>query len=225
MSGAPSVSCLIPAYNAARFIGEAIESARAQTHPLFEIIVVDDGSTDETVDVVRRCGPGVQLIAEEHRGYLAARDRAIAAAGGEFIAFLDADDRWVADKTATELDVFARRPDVDLCVGHYLNFWDEEVADQAGAYRDHPLSRPLAGYIVPTLLARRDTMTRFGPFLAGVTPSDTTWFARAVRAGARIETVPDVLLHRRIHRGNHSRTVAAVDELLHLIRERRRGRA
>jgi glycosyltransferase involved in cell wall biosynthesis len=225
VNGAAAVSCLVPAYNAAKFIGEALDSIIAQTHPPFEVIVVDDGSDDDTREVIRQYGRGVQLIETAHAGYPHARDVAIAAARGEFIAFLDADDLWVADKTARQLDVLRAQPTIDLCVGHYLNFWDAEVAAEAEAYRDHPLSRPVSGYIVPTLLARRDSLERFGPFATGPDPSDTSWFVRALSSGARLCTLPDVLLRRRLHRGNYSRSADPLKEIFKLISARRRGRA
>jgi glycosyltransferase involved in cell wall biosynthesis len=215
----------VPAYNAARFITDALDSISAQTHAPFEIIVVDDGSTDETRDVVHRYGRNVRLIEIPHAGYPAARDAALAAASGEFIAFLDADDRWVPDKTARQLALLRSDGSIDLSVGHYLNFWDAEIADEAAAYRTHPLSRPVSGYIVPTLLARRDTMLRFGPFAFGTEPSDTSWFVRAVAAGARVHTLPDVLLHRRLHKSNYSRGADPLTEVFKLISARRRGLA
>jgi glycosyltransferase involved in cell wall biosynthesis len=215
----------VPAYNAARFVTDALDSISAQTHPPFEIIVVDDGSTDETCEVVRRYGSGVRLLEIAHAGYPGARDAALAAASGEFIAFLDADDRWVPGKTAQQLALLRSDPSIDLSVGHYLNFWDAEIEDEAAAYREHPLSRPVSGYIVPTLLARRETMLRFGSFASGADPSDTSWFTRAVAAGARVHTLPDVLLHRRLHKHNYSRGADPLKEVFKLISARRRGLA
>jgi glycosyltransferase involved in cell wall biosynthesis len=214
----------MPTYNYGRFIADAIGSILRQTVDDFEIIVVDDGSTDRTAEVVRACGHDVRLVPIAHGGYPRARDAALAAARGEFIAFLDADDAWVPEKTAWQLDVFREKPDVDLSVGHYLNFWDADVAGEAAEYRDHPLSRPVSGYIAPTLLARRDTVLRFGPFAAGADPSDTSWFARAVAAGARVDTLPGVLLRRRLHRHNYSRTADPLKGVFNLISARRRGR-
>jgi glycosyltransferase involved in cell wall biosynthesis len=215
----------MPAYNAARFIRAALDSIFAQTHPPFEVVVVDDGSTDDTCDVVRGYRERVRVVEIAHGGYPGARDAAIAAARGEFIAFLDADDMWPKDKTARQLGVFRERPDVDLCVGHYLNFWDVEIADEAAKYLDHPLSKPVTGYIVPTLLARTETFRRLGPFAVGEDASDTSWFMRAVASGAKVETLPDVLLHRRLHRTNHSRRADPLKDVFNLIRARRRGLA
>lgn len=220
-----TVSCIVPAYNAERFLRAALQSILDQTHPALEVIVVDDGSTDGTAAVVGQLGNRVQLVETEHRGYPAARDAGLAVAQGAFVAFLDADDLWVPEKTVRQLDVLRQQPDIDLCVAHYQNFWDAEIADEEDRYRDHPLVQPMSGYIVPTLLAPRTAFDRFGGFDSGEAPSDTAWFARAVAMGAKLETLPDVLLHRRLHRANHSRVTrsSSVDGLFHLIRARRRA--
>ncbi len=220
-----TVSCVVPVYNAERFLQAALVSIFRQTHPALEVIVVDDGSTDGTAGVVRRLGDRVTLVEVEHGGCPAARDAGLAAARGDFIAFLDADDLWVPEKTERQLDVLRQKPEIDLCVAHFLNFWDPEIADEEAQYRDHPLSQPMSGYIVPTLLAPRSAFDRFGGFSSGEHASDTAWFARAVAMGARVETLSDVLMHRRFHRANYSRvSPSRLDGLFHLISARRRGK-
>ena len=220
-----SVAAIIPAFNAAQFLGPAIDSIVSQTVAVAEVIVVDDGSTDDTAAVARAAGRRVTLIQQPNRGRLAARDVGLAAARHPFVAFLDADDLWVPDKTARQLAVFAGRPDLDVCLGHYQNFWDDEIADEAAAYRDHRLAQPLAGYIPPTMMARREVFERFGGFAADGATNDTTWFARAVARGATLETLPEVLLRRRLHGQNVSRREScSLDALFSLIKARRDGR-
>ena len=90
----PLVSVVIPAYNAERFVGEAIESVLAQRYTRFELIVVDDGSSDRTSEVARSYGEKVRTLRQENRGVSAARNAGTRAATGELLAFLDADDRW-----------------------------------------------------------------------------------------------------------------------------------
>jgi len=220
MKGAATVSCLVAAWNAERFIGEALESIFNQTYPPSEVIVVDDGSTDRTAEIATRAGATV--IRQLNRGYLAARDATLAHATGDYVAFLDADDYWERGKTARQIAVMQTDPSVDLCVARYQNFWDGDATPDAEKYRDHPLARPLGGYIVPTLLARRSAFDRFGTFTSGGNTSDTAWFARAASLGARIEVLSDVLLHRRLHGGNLSiETTSSVSGLFDLIRRRR----
>src|SRR6266571_3302693 len=95
----PLVSVLVPAYNAAPWIAESLGSALAQTWPNTELIVVDDGSRDETASVVKQfLGPRVRLIRQENQGQSAAENSALRAAQGEFIQYLDADDLLSFDK-------------------------------------------------------------------------------------------------------------------------------
>lgn len=100
----PSVSVVIPTFNRARTIGRAIDSVLAQTFQDLEVIVVDDGSKDDTAEVLTRFGGRIQLIRQENSGVSAARNTAIREARGKWIAFLDSDDQWCPDKLARQID-------------------------------------------------------------------------------------------------------------------------
>lgn len=215
------VSCLVPAFNAAPYLPEALGSIFAQSYRTIEVIVIDDGSTDSTAEVARRYAREVRVIQQEHGGLMSARDAAIDAAGGEFVAFLDADDRWVDTKLEKQVTVFSEHPDIDLCVTHFLNFWEDPKG--AEGYADHPLSQPQAGYIVPTLMARRSLFSKIGGFQSAPQASDTGWFAGAVERGCSVYTIPDVLMHRRIHSTNDSvvRDSSSLQGIFDLIRIRR----
>jgi hypothetical protein len=108
------VSVVIPAYNAARFLPEAIDSVRRQTCPVDEIIVVDDGSTDDTKQVIGALGAGITYLRQANAGVSAARNRGIGIASGEIIAFLDADDCWLPQKVEHQTRVFAENPRAGL---------------------------------------------------------------------------------------------------------------
>jgi len=97
------VTAVIPAFNAERFVAEAIESVLGQTHPQVECIVVDDGSTDHTAEVVERYGERVRLLRQRNAGVSVARNNGAAAGEGAFVAFLDADDRWHQAKLERQL--------------------------------------------------------------------------------------------------------------------------
>ncbi|HEX8523946.1 MAG TPA: glycosyltransferase family A protein [Tepidisphaeraceae bacterium] len=108
------VSVVIPTYNSASFVVEAIESVLAQTVAPAEIIVVDDGSTDNTAAVLEPYANRIRYIFQENTGVSAARNRGIEAANGDFIAFLDADDIWHPQKLEYQMDVFHRIPALGL---------------------------------------------------------------------------------------------------------------
>ncbi len=100
----PLVSILIPCYNAERWIAQAIESSLAQTWPEKEVIVVDDGSTDASLDVIRRFDGRVRWETGPNRGGGAARNRLLRLARGEWLQYLDADDYLLPDKVARQVD-------------------------------------------------------------------------------------------------------------------------
>lgn len=113
MDKTPRVSVVVPAYNAADTLGETLESVAAQTFRDFELVVVDDGSSDATLKVLLKYAakwPWLRWEHQQNTGVAAARNRAIELARGEFIAFLDADDLWMPDKLSAQMEAFDRNP-------------------------------------------------------------------------------------------------------------------
>jgi glycosyltransferase involved in cell wall biosynthesis len=108
------VSVIIPTYNRARLVRGAVESVLAQDYRQLEVLVVDDGSTDETRQLIEGMDPRVRYIPQANAGVAAARNRAIAAARGEFLAFLDSDDEWLPWKLAAEVALLRAHPDATL---------------------------------------------------------------------------------------------------------------
>ncbi|MCY4146746.1 MAG: glycosyltransferase [Chloroflexi bacterium] len=120
MSREPLVSIIIPTFNRRHFVSDAINSGLAQTHAHCEIIVVDDGSGDDTVAFLRQqYGEQIRLFSQANQGPGIARNRGIAEARGEFIHFLDADDQLLPHNVATCLKVFRRRPEISVVYSHY----------------------------------------------------------------------------------------------------------
>jgi glycosyltransferase involved in cell wall biosynthesis len=115
-----SVSVIIPVYNGEQHIRRAIDSVLAQTHPAAEIIVVDDGSTDTTRQIVQSYGTPVQTIYQENAGPGAARNAGIQAAKGEWIAFLDSDDEWLPEKLQIQVNLLQRHPDLVWATSNFL---------------------------------------------------------------------------------------------------------
>lgn len=108
----PKISVVIPTYNRAGCVGDAIDSVLSQTYADYEIIVVDDGSTDETRKTLERYGDRIRYIHQENAGVSAARNRGIMEARGEWVAFLDSDDEWLPEKLSMQMECLSRHPDV-----------------------------------------------------------------------------------------------------------------
>jgi glycosyltransferase involved in cell wall biosynthesis len=142
----PAVSVIIPTYNRADLVMEAVASVRAQTYRDFEILVVDDGSTDSTPEVLP-AWPEVRMLRHpRRRGVSAARNTGVAAARGRWLAFLDSDDLWLPDKLARQMAYLEDRPDLSLCQ-------TDEVWVRRGARVNQPRThRKVAGRIfLPSL--------------------------------------------------------------------------
>ncbi|MCF7954849.1 MAG: glycosyltransferase [Phycisphaerae bacterium] len=134
-----TISVVIPAYNVEQCISRTIESVLAQTHPADEIIVIDDGSTDNTVEVVRSFGDKVILIEQENAGASLARNNGIKAAKSQWIAFLDADDEWLEEKLELQIDLLKQNPNLDWITGNYY-LYDTQTAQKTVALTQSNLS-------------------------------------------------------------------------------------
>lgn len=195
-----SVSVVIPAYNAQSFLADAIESARSQSIAPAEVIVVDDGSTDATADVAARFGPAVALIRQPNAGIGAARNAGLAAATGDWLAFLDADDLWTPDKTALQLAAFDTEPALDIVFGSMQPFLH---ADAPPAVREAAVLDASPALVPGTMLIRRSAFDRAGAFVTNLQLGEfIEWFERARALGLRYASVEAVVLHRRIHANN-----------------------
>ncbi len=111
----PAVSVIIPTYNRQQPLRKAVDSVLDQTFSNFELIVVDDGSTDRTPELLADYGDALQVIRQPNRGVSAARNRGISAASGDLLAFLDSDDRWLPGKLAAQVAFFHTRPEALIC--------------------------------------------------------------------------------------------------------------
>jgi glycosyltransferase involved in cell wall biosynthesis len=223
------VSCIVPVFNGERYLGDALDSIAAQTHRALEIIVVDDGSTDGTAAVARASRHAVRYVAQANAGPASARNRGVREASGDFVAFLDADDRWHPEKTERQLRRFAARPELGVCVAHAAIFHDG--ATPAGGDGRPAAGTAIAAYATSSMLARRAAFARVGPFDAKLKHADDTdWFLRARSLGVLTEMLDDVLVQRRLHAENMSLTgrTESVGEYLRLIKadlDRRRRAA
>jgi glycosyltransferase involved in cell wall biosynthesis len=197
----PLVSAIVPAFNAERFLEDALRSIFAQEFDDLETIVVDDGSTDGTADVVRAFGDAVRSLTQPNGGVALARNAGIAAARGAFVAFLDADDLWAPHKLRLQVEALRADPTADYVLGEMQCFADQAFA--VPGWMRKALFEPHVAHSTGTMLVRRTAFDRVGLFDPTVVPAETMdWFARAVDAGLRGRTVDVVVLRRRFHESN-----------------------
>lgn len=167
------VTIVIPCYNQAHFLAEAIESALRQTYQPREVIVVNDGSTDHTAAVAARY-PGVRLIQQANCGLAAARNRGMAAGRGEYLVFLDADDRLLPIALETGVECLRQQPECAFAYGHVRLISEEGAAlpspVQTGVHENHYQALLRRNYIwTPgTGVYRRGPLEMSGAFLSGV---------------------------------------------------------
>jgi glycosyltransferase involved in cell wall biosynthesis len=225
----PGISVILPCYNMARFLGEAVESVIAQQHPDLEIIVVDDGSTDDTAAVARALPACVRTFHQENRGPAAARNLGLTAARHELVAFVDADDLWPRDKLRLQLPRLLEDPGREFVVGQHQAFVLREGAPEGS--RDYVFSAPPPHFIflLGCGLYRRRVFDRVGVLDESMRYSeDTDWFYRCREAGLAYLEQPDVTVFYRRHAASmtHGRDVIGKG-FLHALKksiDRRRTR-
>jgi glycosyltransferase involved in cell wall biosynthesis len=201
------ISVIIPVYNGAAYLAEAVESARAQTLAPRRIVLVDDGSTDATPEVAARLqadgrAPAVEYVRQANGGPAAALNRGVAMVADGYVAFLDADDVWLPDKLRLQLDALAGG--ADLAFGHVQNFISPELDPKVAATLQCPPD-PMPAPIASTMLARVADFRRVGPLNEAIRIGEfLDWYGRATDLGLTVAMPPQVVARRRLHGANHS---------------------
>lgn len=217
------MATVVPAYNCGRFIARALASVRAQTYPPSEIIVVDDGSTDDTRSIVRGLGRDVLLVEQENRGPSAARNRGVAAASSDVIAFLDADDEWLPNAVETMVRVLVEQPEValvtaDKCaideLGNVMRpswFAAHGVATRVGAWKCRSVPNAVAELVktnfvnTSVVVLRRDAFVDAGGFNPELRYGEDLELWVRIASRRPIVCLPQVLGRYRIHGGATTR--------------------
>ena len=193
-----NVSVLIPCYNAAPYIAEALESVFSQIPAPEEVIVVDDGSTDDSAEVVRAFDPRVRFDQQPHRGIGATRNRALQLSSGNLIAFLDADDVWPASSLQCRVDVLQLQPTIAAVFGLTDEFVSPELS--AEARNEFVAAKaPRGGRVLGATLMRRSTFDVVGLFDAAVALPEIDWWSRAAGLPVPLAPIDAVVLRRRLH--------------------------
>lgn len=207
-----NVSVIIPAYNQAHFIGRAIQSVLDQTYQDFEIIVVDDGSTDNTAEVVHGFEDSrIRYLFQENQGLSAARNKGLRLAQGEFISFLDSDDEFLPHKLELLLEDLSNKPHVGMTSGQAVPI--DENGNQIGNIFNRPIPNPVELLLfgnplhVGSVLLRRSWFDLVGEFdekLASY--EDWDLWLRLAQAGCNFSWVPQPVSLYRFHRAQMTRS-------------------
>ncbi len=199
----PLVTVIVPVFNGERFVEEAIDNILSQGYPALELIVVDDGSTDTTAELISHLPSDIRYFKQDNAGPAAARNRGIKDASGEFIAFLDVDDLWPENTLNHLVDELVRDPELDVIHGY-----DQVMTrnPQSGTYEYAGNPKEAFPFSIAAGVYRKSVFGKVGLFdptlLFG---EDTDWFMRVKEVGAKIRRVEDVTLLVRRHGQNMTR--------------------
>ena len=202
-----SISVVIPAYNASRFLAATLESILAQTLPADEILVIDDGSKDGTASIAEAFGPPVRVIRRQNAGQAASRNFGVQQATSEWIAFLDADDLWQPNKLARQMEELNRNPAADLCYTGRVEFTEHDGVIERGNVMPVPAPADLrqalfrnTTFMPSSTILRRSTFLAAGGFDAKYKIiEDWDLWLRLLRDGTVFAACLEPLLLYRIH--------------------------
>ncbi len=224
-----SISVIIPIFNGGRYIRETVQSVLDQTLKPDEIIVVDDGSTDDTPRILETLSEtGIIVIRQENSGAGSARNRGIEAANGSLIAFLDADDLWLPEKLRTQENFLAKHTDIAYVLCRLEEFHSPEIP--AGVKVRTPLRTGIRPGVLPsTALIRKSVFEEIGLF----NPSWRTgefmdWTLRANEACISSYHLKEALVRRRVHDTNLGRSASAAHDYHRILKaalDRKRKRS
>jgi glycosyltransferase involved in cell wall biosynthesis len=213
----PAVSVIVPVYNGEPFLAEALDSITTQDYGPLQVLVVDDGSTDASAAIAARYA-GVTVLQQPHGGIHAALDHGLRRAVGDYITFLDADDRWLPGKLKRQVAAMQQHPTIDLVFGQARQFTMREEAGGPTTV----FSAPQPAYTKITLMARQAAFLRIGGFGASALGHDfLDWYARTQQAGLQALMLPELLAERRVHAHNHGRSHRSEQQraYLHTLRD------
>lgn len=216
-TNSPLVSVIIPTYNYARFVGEAVESALAQTYPNLEIIVVDDGSIDDTRAILMQYASRIRYVFQKNQGLSASRNNGIAIANGELIALLDSDDYWHPRKLELQVKYLTLNPSVGLLAAQHRSDasdgWPAIVEANALAAKRFSLEQIATRmrFNPSGIVVRKSVIDEIGDFDTSLRACEDRDFCIRAAACTQISMLTTTLWHYRIH-GNNMSSGAALME-------------
>ena len=213
MTGWPLITAIVPAFNAARFLPSTIDSLRWQAYQPLEIILIDDGSTDDTAKLVPQLGDDIRYESQANAGPAAARNHALRLARGEFFAFLDADDQWPRDKLSIQLARMLAEPELDAVLGRIQYVALDESALPGVRFQGQ--DQTVADVHLGSGLFRRRAFETVGLFDESLRfCEDVDWFFRAREESLRMVILRATTLCYRLHDQNMTLDRSSADRLL-----------
>ncbi len=202
MNHNPLISVIIPVYNGDRYLKEAIESVLAQDYEPLEIIIIDDGSTDNSANIAQSFGKKINYYYQENGGHGSAINYGLEVAKGDYLAFLDSDDIWSENKLTLQMKVMLNEPEIDILLGMVKQFFSPEL-DQETKAKIYCEPNLMKGYVFGTMIIKRDAFLRVGKLNQNYTiGSFIDWFFNASESKINIKILPELVLYRRLHTTN-----------------------
>jgi len=200
------ISVIIPVFNCEKYLGEAIQSVIDQTYQLYEIIVVNDGSTDKSSSVAKSFSINVKLFNKDNGGTATAINYGVKRSKGNFLAFLDADDIWLPEKLEKQAKYLIDHPDVDCVYCNAIQFISPELDEVEKVKLECP-TNPMPATTAPAIMIRKESFKKVGSLNEGLYIGEfMDWYIRSQDAGLNQYILEDVLVKRRLHIANKSRT-------------------
>jgi hypothetical protein len=196
----PLVSVIVPVFNGERFIDDAVQSILSQHYPAVELLIVDDGSTDRTAEIVSQLPGDLRYFKQGNAGPAAARNQGIRNASGEIVAFLDVDDLWPDNTLHVLVDELVRDPDLDVIHGY-----NQLMSRNPHTGEYERIGNPKEGfrYSIAAAVFRKSVFTKVGLFdTTLIFGEDRDWFVRASESGVKIRRIDGVTLLVRRHDQN-----------------------
>jgi glycosyltransferase involved in cell wall biosynthesis len=210
----PLVSAIMPAYNAEAFLAEALDSLLAQDYGSYEVIVCDDGSTDGTPEILSRT-LRIRVLRQENQGPAAARNAAIAASRGDFVATFDADDTWPANRLTLQAAYLVEHPETGCVLGR------QEWIDPPSWFRRDTVYGDLDGIPLVSAMFRRSALDAVGAYDPGFRHSeDMDLLVRLRTREIGIAILPEILVYRRFHGSNLTASAPPTQPLLLSLRQK-----
>lgn len=198
----PLVSVIVAVYNYGRYLREAIDSALRQTYPAYEVILINDGSTDETEKIALSYGSRIRYHFQKHQGIGAPKNQGVRLAHGEYITFLDADDIWPEKRLEALMVPIIENASVEMMFGRLYNFLSPELSAEK---KFSCFLEPMTGICPGVMLIKKSAFMKIGFFKSEWKVTEfLDWYLQAKELNLKTVWIEDLVLQRRIHENNHT---------------------